>query len=161
MPQRPGPRVGPRVETYLSRAGKELDKQGNSLNAAYCEPRNISSVPPNVSRTNNITPYKATALHNDSFVSPPYPSIGSSDDHPAGAVADDREDLNVSGGGLEGLLDKVPQTVWQPNAVVRPHRRKANIYWALLLVGYTVYIFLVSRHTSSGVQGVDTMTMIM
>lgn len=47
---------------------------------------------------------------------------------------------------VDRLLDKVPQSVWQPNAVVQRHRRKANLYWLLLLVGYGVYIALVSGY---------------
>ena len=51
---------------------------------------------------------------------------------------------------VETLLEKVPQSVWQPNAVVHPHRRKANMYWSMLLLGYTVYIGLVSGTSWSG-----------
>ena len=46
---------------------------------------------------------------------------------------------------VDKLLEKVPQSIWQPNAVVQRHRRKATLYWLLLLLGYAVYIGLVSE----------------
>lgn len=45
---------------------------------------------------------------------------------------------------VDRWLAKVPTSVWHPNAVVPQHRRKANLYWALLLTGYVIYIGLVS-----------------
>ena len=45
---------------------------------------------------------------------------------------------------VDKLLELVPQSVWQPNAVVRRHRQKANLYWLMLLIGYAIYIALVS-----------------
>eukprot|EP00904_Undaria_pinnatifida_P002843 jgi/Undpi1/1255/HiC_scaffold_109.g14169.m1 len=44
---------------------------------------------------------------------------------------------------VDRLLEKAPQSIWQPNAVVQRHRRKATLYWLLLLLGYAVYIGLV------------------
>lgn len=69
---------------------------------------------------------------------------------------DARSDRNVVGGGkytkaargtdstLGSLIEKVPQSIWQANAVVPRHRRKAHLYWTLLLIGYALYIILVS-----------------
>lgn len=54
------------------------------------------------------------------------------------AAGDDRDNR------VDKLLEKVPQSIWQPNAVVREHRKKATLYWLLLLLGYGVYIGLVS-----------------
>lgn len=45
---------------------------------------------------------------------------------------------------VDRWLGKMPQSVWQPNTVVRRHRSKANLYWTMLLIGYAVYIALVS-----------------
>lgn len=59
---------------------------------------------------------------------------------PHGAAGDDRDKIPA----VDKLLEKVPQSIWQPNAVVRRHRRKATLYWLLLLLGYGVYIGLVS-----------------
>lgn len=63
---------------------------------------------------------------------------------------------------VEKLLEKVPQSVWQPNAVVQRHRRKATLYWLLLLVGYGVYIglasasaFLATNHTVPQSENLD------
>lgn len=42
------------------------------------------------------------------------------------------------------LIGKVPESVWRANAVVPRHRTKAHVYWGLLLVGYVIYIALVS-----------------
>lgn len=57
---------------------------------------------------------------------------------PHGAAGGDRDNP------VDKLLGKVPQSIWQPNAVVQRHRRKATLYWLLLLLGYGVYIGLVS-----------------
>lgn len=47
-------------------------------------------------------------------------------------------------GAIDRLLAKLPHSVWKPNAVVPRDRRKATLYWGLLLVGYLVYIAIVS-----------------
>lgn len=57
---------------------------------------------------------------------------------PHGTAGGDRDNP------VDKLLEKVPQSIWQPNAVVQRHRRKATLYWLLLLLGYGVYIGLVS-----------------
>lgn len=61
-------------------------------------------------------------------------------DHRVNAAGSDRDKIPA----VDKLLEKVPQSIWQPNAVVRRHRRKATLYWLLLLLGYGVYIGLVS-----------------
>lgn len=43
------------------------------------------------------------------------------------------------------LIEKVPDTIWQANAVVPRHRGMAHVYWALLLTGYAIYVVLVSK----------------
>lgn len=83
----------------------------------------------------------AAAVPKGSFFPRSYPSIGGTDD--PRTAAGDGDASNDK--GIEGLLAKVPPAVWQPNAVVRPHRRKANLYWALLLLGYMTYVIFVSR----------------
>ena len=63
----------------------------------------------------------------------------------------DRDDRGNSDSlfNVDRLLEKAPQSIWQPNAVVQRHRRKATLYWLLLLLGYAVYIGLVSESCPS------------
>ena len=92
----------------------------------------------------------------------PTPNVAPSSDISAGFPAIDiggdlDNRVNASHGAVGGdsdnpepylvdkLLQKVPQSIWQPNAVVQRHRRKAPLYWLLLLLGYGVYIGLVSE----------------
>ncbi|CAM9944545.1 unnamed protein product [Ectocarpus sp. 12 AP-2014] len=41
---------------------------------------------------------------------------------------------------LGTLIEKVPEGLWQANGVVPRHRRKAHLYWGLLVLGYAAYI---------------------
>lgn len=56
--------------------------------------------------------------------------------------------VNVS---LGTLIDKVPESLWQANGVVPQHRRKAHLYWMLLVAGYAIYVALVSDHPATAV----------
>lgn len=54
------------------------------------------------------------------------------------------EEFYVPETAFDRLLLTVPSSMWQPNTVVRRHRRTANVYWAFLLLGYLIYIMCVS-----------------
>eukprot|EP00752_Nemacystus_decipiens_P012551 g11115.t1 len=77
-----------------------------------------------------------------------FPAIDQKSDLEIDANAQETGHLVDSGGfssTLGNIIDKVPQSVWQANAVVPRHRRKAHLYWGLLLAGYAIYIALAIR----------------
>lgn len=125
---------GQRDDSSRSRAAAETGRHD------WTQQVTVSMSPSNSLTTSGRRPM-AAALPKGSGFPRPYPSIGGDDD--PGTTAGDGNASNDK--GIEGLLAKVPPTVWQPNAVVRLHRRKANLYWALLLLGYITYIIFVSR----------------
>lgn len=76
----------------------------------------------------------------------------------AGAAGGDVHDLN----GLDRLLARMPSSVWQPNTVVVHHRRPANYYWGVLLMGYLVYIVIVSHGLNTELSSaMDTVLLVM
>lgn len=100
------------------------------------------------SHKRGIAPKRSSALPiNDSSSSTPFPEIdtGGDLDNPQNYVSVVGSDPVRRGSfDVGNLLQKVPQSLWQPNAVVQRHRRKANMYWLMLIIGYAVYIGLVS-----------------
>lgn len=73
-----------------------------------------------------------------------FPAVDRESDLQVGANGDRPFDTSGFSLTLGKLIGKVPPSVWQANAVVPQHRRKAHLYWGLLLVGYAIYIGLVS-----------------
>lgn len=108
-----------------------------------CSRTGNSSSVPEVAGCDQRVP-SASAVENRSTHFPPVDAKG---DKPAPNAWGFKNGGNPEGDVVfDRLLSTMPHSVWQPNAVVRRHRTRANLYWLALLVGYAFYIALVSGY---------------
>ena len=121
-----------------------LNSKNSTDGVTLSQERDPSTIRTSRLSISDDTSYRNSTKNSNSNAFPGIDIAGDFGYHIQSGVAGGDGEHRAPSLSVNNLLQKVPQSVWQPNAVVQRHRQKANLYWLLLLIGYAIYIVLVS-----------------